>query len=74
MGSSGGSAVAVTVVGVPDHDPVMVVPVGETVRIVLTSGDVVHSFYVPQFLFKRDAVPGITNRFDVTVDRPGVAV
>jgi len=61
----------VTVVGLPDHDPVMVLPIGETVRIVLTSGDVVHSFYVPQFLFKRDAIPGTTNRFDVNVDKPG---
>ena len=62
---------AITIVGLPDRRPTMVVPVGETVRIVLTSTDVAHSFYIPDFLFKRDAIPGITNRFDLTVDKPG---
>jgi cytochrome c oxidase subunit II len=45
--------------------PVLVLPVGQTTRITLVSVDVVHSFYVPEFLYKRDAVPGITNRFDL---------
>ncbi len=61
----------VTVGGLPRHDPVMVMPVGETVRIVLTSADVIHSFYVPQFLYKRDAIPGYPNRFDVNVKHAG---
>ena len=47
----------VTVTGVPDRTPVMVLPVDETVRLVLTSRDVIHSFYVPDFLFKRDVIP-----------------
>ena len=34
------------------------VPVGKTVRLVLASQDVVHSFFVPAFRIKRDAVPG----------------
>jgi cytochrome c oxidase subunit 2 len=62
----------VTVTGVPDHRPVLVLPVGETVRLVLTSRDVVHSFYVPDFLFKRDVIPGLTNRFDIKVQKEGV--
>jgi cytochrome c oxidase subunit II len=45
--------------------------VGEPVRVTVTSADVVHSFYVPQFLFKRDAVPGRETSFDFTVDDPG---
>jgi cytochrome c oxidase subunit 2 len=49
----------------------MVVPAGEPIHIVLTSTDVVHSFYVPQFLFKRDAIPGRPNEFDLTIDEPG---
>ena len=62
----------VVVTGTPDDPPEMVVPAGETVRIVLTSEDVVHSFYIPDFLFKRDATPGLVQRFDLLVDREGV--
>ena len=46
----------------------MVVPAGRTVQLELVSKDVIHAFYVPQFLFKRDVVPGRTNMFDFTVD------
>lgn len=56
----------VTVTGVPGKDPTMVVPVDRTTRLVLTSHDVIHSFYVPGFLFKRDVIPGVTNKVDVT--------
>jgi len=61
----------VTVTGVPDRRPVMVLPVGETVRLVLTSRDVIHSFYVPSFLFKRDVIPTIKNQFDLYVEKAG---
>jgi cytochrome c oxidase subunit 2 len=46
----------------------MAVPVGTKVRVALDSGDVIHAWYVPQFLFKRDVVPGQTNHFEFTVD------
>ncbi|MGZ8579179.1 MAG: cytochrome c oxidase subunit II [Actinomycetota bacterium] len=46
--------------------PEMVLPLGATVRIVLTSNDVIHSFWVPDFLYKHDAIPGRTFEFDVT--------
>jgi cytochrome c oxidase subunit 2 len=59
------------VVGLPDEPAVMVVPVGEPVHVTLTSPDVVHSFYVPAFLFKRDAVPGRPNQFEFTVKEEG---
>lgn len=49
----------------------MVVPVGEPVQVDLRSQDVIHAFYVPKFLFKRDVVPGKTNTFQFTVDEPG---
>jgi cytochrome c oxidase subunit 2 len=39
------------------NPPVMVVPVGEPVRLLLRSQDVIHSFFVPQFLIKRDLIP-----------------
>ena len=43
-------------------------PAGRTVQLSLESPDVIHAFYVPQFLFKRDVVPGRINRFEFTVD------
>ncbi|HKE54316.1 MAG TPA: cytochrome c oxidase subunit II [Actinomycetota bacterium] len=55
--------------GVPG--PVMVLPRGATVRIVLTSNDVIHSFWVPGFLYKHDAIPGRTFEFDLTTTRYG---
>ncbi|MGH9071984.1 MAG: cytochrome c oxidase subunit II [Acidimicrobiales bacterium] len=52
--------------------PVLTLPAGETVQINLFSDDVNHSFYVPAFLFKRDAIQGINNSFDVNIE-PNVA-
>lgn len=48
--------------------PEMTVPAGQTVHLSLRSPDVIHAFYVPQFLFKRDVVPGRENAFEFTVD------
>jgi cytochrome c oxidase subunit 2 len=61
----------VSVVGLPDTPAQMVVPVGEPVHVTLTSPDVIHAFYVPAFLFKRDAVPGRPTQFEFTVEEPG---
>jgi cytochrome c oxidase subunit 2 len=44
------------------------VPTGRTIELSLNSNDVIHAFYVPQFLFKRDVVPGRTNKFQFNVD------
>ena len=60
------------VVGSPEHVPELVVPVGQRVRVKLVSADVVHSFYVPQTLFKRQAIPGTVNQFDLTFDKVGL--
>jgi len=46
----------------------LVLPAGRTVQLSLRSPDVIHAFYVPQFLFKRDVVPGRTNVFEITVN------
>ena len=48
----------------------MYVPAGRTVQLQLfvSPKDVIHAFYVPQFLFKRDVVPGRTTAFDFTVN------
>jgi cytochrome c oxidase subunit 2 len=61
----------VVVSGEADRQPVMVLPVGERVAFNLTSPDVIHSFWVPHFLIKRDVIPGRTNRFEVTIDEAG---
>ena len=42
-------------------DNPLVVPVGAKVRILLTSNDVVHAWWVPELAIKKDAVPGIVN-------------
>ncbi|MBC5825985.1 MAG: cytochrome c oxidase subunit II [Candidatus Eremiobacteraeota bacterium] len=60
------------IAGTPDQPPQLVLPVGQTVRVIVTSQDVVHSFYVPEFLFKRDAIPGVKNAFDLDIAKPGV--
>lgn len=44
------------------------VPTGRNIQLYLASQDVIHAFYVPQFLFKRDVVPGRVNKFDFTVE------
>ena len=61
----------VEVVGAPGSVPELVVPVGQPVRIKLRSADVVHSFYVPRTLFKRQAIPGRTTEFDLTFEKVG---
>ncbi len=52
--------------------PEMTLPVGEPVLIRLTAADVIHSWYVPSFFFKRDAIPGRVNEFQITIEQPGV--
>jgi cytochrome c oxidase subunit 2 len=61
----------ITVTGLPGQEPTMVLPLDRTTRLVLTSPDVIHSFYVPRFLFKRDVIPGVTNRVDLTPEEVG---
>ena len=48
------------------------IPVGEPVRVVLHSADVIHAFWVPQLAGKTQAIPGVTNEQWIQADRPGV--
>jgi cytochrome c oxidase subunit 2 len=50
----------------------MVVPVGAVVKVITTASDVIHSFGVPAFWIKMDAVPGRLNETWFRADRPGV--
>jgi cytochrome c oxidase subunit 2 len=58
--------------GSSDVIPLLVLPTGRRIRIEETSRDVIHSFWVPELLFKRDVFPGsIRNQFEMTLDREG---
>ena len=46
-------------------------PVNKVVRVNLASKDVIHSFFIPQFRVKQDAVPGLRGRLWVTPTREG---
>ena len=61
----------ITTAGTPDAPPTLYLPVNRTTEIDLATSDVNHSFWVPAFLFKRDAIPGMTNVFDFTPSRTG---
>ncbi|MEO6144464.1 MAG: cytochrome c oxidase subunit II [Dermatophilaceae bacterium] len=51
--------------GVAATLPTLYLPVNKRVEFVLTARDVIHSFWVPQFLMKMDMIPGQVNRFQV---------
>jgi cytochrome c oxidase subunit 2 len=55
----------------PGRLPTLVIPENRTVRFNLVSLDVVHSFWIVPFEFKRDVVPGHPNHFAVTPIRTG---
>ncbi len=58
-------------VGTLEDIPTLVLPLGEPVRFNLQSADVIHSFWVPDFYFKLDVIPGHPNSFDVTPTKEG---
>jgi cytochrome c oxidase subunit 2 len=61
----------VTVLGDSNTPPTLVLPLAVTTRLELASPDVIHSFYVPSFLQKRDVIPGTVEEIDVTPTRVG---
>jgi cytochrome c oxidase subunit 2 len=56
-----------TVTAPEGPDGGLTLPAGQTTHLYLFSNDVIHAFYVPQFLFKRDVVPGVQNQFDLDI-------
>lgn len=54
-----------------DVDNPVVIPVGKKVRILLTSDDVIHAWWVPEFGIKKDAIPGFINEMWVRADTEG---
>lgn len=57
--------------GVLDSLPTLYLPVNQSVELQLNSRDVIHSFWVPAFLQKRDMIPGKTNYITLTPTREG---
>jgi cytochrome c oxidase subunit 2 len=57
--------------GVPERVPTLYLPVDSDVELQVTSRDVIHSFWVPAFLEKRDMFPGRTNNIAITTGQEG---
>ena len=53
-------------------DNPMVVPVGKKVRVLITANDVIHSWAVPAFGIKQDAIPGFVRDAWLKADQPGI--
>jgi cytochrome c oxidase subunit II len=58
--------------GTTTKPPQVYLPVGEKIHFNEQSKDVIHSLYIPEFLFKRDLIPGHTNSFQITISKAGV--
>jgi len=52
-----------------DHP--LVVPVNKKIRILITSADVIHSWWIPEFGWKKDAIPGYVTDGWIKVEKPG---
>lgn len=52
-------------------DNPIAVPTGKKVRVLLTASDVIHSWWVPEFGVKQDAIPGFIKEVWFRVDKPG---
>lgn len=53
-------------------DNPMVVPVGKKVKVLLTASDVIHSWWVPEFGVKQDAIPGFVKEAWFRAEKPGI--
>ncbi|XHY22492.1 hypothetical protein ViNHUV68_32880 [Vibrio sp. NH-UV-68] len=53
-------------------DNPLVLPINRKVRFLLTSDDVIHSWWVPDFAVKKDTIPGFINEAWTRIDKPGI--
>lgn len=61
-----------TVESLPHDVATFYLPTDTPIRFNLRSRDVIHSFFIPQFMMKRDAIPGVHNSFQISgIDTPG---
>ena len=61
----------VKIVGTKDQEPTLELPADEPIDFKLISNDVIHSFFIRDFLYKLDVVPGRDNEFRVTPRQTG---
>lgn len=59
-------------IGTVEQIPTLYLPVNQTVKFDVSSPDVIHSFWVPSFYFKRDVIPGHPTSFELTPTKEGV--
>ena len=59
------------VIGTEDKSPTMVIPLGERVRFTIDSNDVIHGFWIPEFMIQIEARPGLTGRHEFTANKLG---
>lgn len=53
-------------------DNPLVIPINKKVRFLVTSNDVIHAWWVPDFAVKKDAIPGFINEIWAIVEEPGI--
>tara|TARA_B100001750_G_C15451763_1_gene569292 strand:- start:485 stop:1441 length:957 start_codon:yes stop_codon:yes gene_type:complete len=53
-------------------DEPMVIPINKRIRFLITGNDVIHSWWVPDFAVKQDAIPGFINTAWTNVPKPGI--
>lgn len=70
-GSNPNDARVITTTGTAAKEPTLVIPEGEKIQFNLESQDVIHAFYVRDFLYKLDVIPGRHNHFTVTPTKTG---
>lgn len=54
-----------------DVDNPLVLPVGQKIRFLITSNDVIHAWWVAEFAVKKDAIPGYVNEIWTKIEQPG---
>jgi cytochrome c oxidase subunit 2 len=54
-----------------DVDKPLVLPVGKKIKFLITADDVLHAWWVPEFGWKRDAIPGFINEAWTIIEKPG---
>ena len=60
-----------TVTGTPAQPPVLYMPLGEKVRFTFTATDVIHSFWVPEFMIQMQNIPGVSNKLEFAANELG---